>query len=57
MEQILGLTETNLTGRIRRLQQLRANASLPGMVEIYDAMIEIYRELFAELRKRKLSLS
>ena len=56
MEQILGLTEANLIGRIRRLQLLRANASVPGAVEFYDATIEVYRKLLAELRQRKLSL-
>ena len=57
MEQILGLTETDLIGRILRLQKLRANASLPGVMEFYDATIEIYGKLLAELRKKQLSLS
>ena len=57
MEQVLGLTETDLIRRIRRLQMLRAKAQLPGVVQFYDATIDIYRELLAELRKRKLSVS
>lgn len=57
MEQVLDLTETDLIGRIRRLQQLRGNASFPGVVEFYDATIELYQELHVELRKRKLSVS
>ena len=57
MEQVLGLTETDLIRRIRRLQLLRAKARFPGVVQFYDATIDIYRELLAELRKRKLSVS
>ncbi len=57
MEEILGLAEANLISRIRRLQMLKANADILGLVQFYDATIEIYRELLVELWKRKRSLS
>lgn len=57
MEEILGLAEANLISRNSRLQMLKANADILGLVQFYDATIEIYRELLVELWKRKRSLS